>query len=199
MFKKEIIWREILYQTLEKKQNKFQQKEIAQKYDFSLSTVNNALKIPRRIGAVKVTGRFFLLENPEKMLYLWGTFRNLEKDIVYQTFIEKSPKEIENLMPPKIVYGAYSAYLKIFQEAPADYDKVYIYAAENALKELKKRFPKSKSPANLFVLEADKFLKCYGEKTTLAQTFVDIWNLTDWYAQDFYKDFKERISTLISG
>lgn len=198
MFKKEIIWREILYQTLEKKQNKFQQKEIAEKLNFSLSTVNNALKIPRKSGVIKVTGRFFILENPEKMLYLWATFRNLEKDIIYQTYIEKSPKEIESLMPPRIVYGAYSAYLKIFNQAPADYDKVYIYADEKILPEIKKRFPKSKSPANLIIFKADEFLKNYGEKTTLSQTFVDIWNLTDWYAQDFYKDFKEKLNAILA-
>lgn len=199
MFKKEIIWREILYQTLEKKQNKFQQKKIAEKFKFSLSTVNNALRIPRKTGAVKVSGRFFILENPEKMLYLWATFRNLEKDIIYQTYVEKSPKEIESLMPSKIIYGGYSAYLKIFNEAPADYNKVYIYANEKILPEIKKRFPESKAPANLIVFKADEFLKDYGEKTILSQTFVDIWNLTDWYAQDFYNDFKDKLSALISG
>lgn len=193
MFKKEIIWREILFQALEKGKNRFQQKELAQGLGFSLSTVNNALRIPRRLGAVKVTGRFFVLENPEKMLYLWATLRNLEKDIIYQTYVKKSAKEIESLMPPKIVYGAYSAYLKIFQEAPADYDKIYIYVLEGNLPELKKRFPASKKLANLIVLKADKFLKNYGAKTTLAQTFVDIWNLTDWYAHDFYNAFKEKL------
>lgn len=198
MLKKEIVWREILYQTLEKKQNKFQQKKIAQKFQFSLSTVNNALKIPRRLGAVKVTGRFFVLENPEKMLYLWATFRNLEKDIIYQTFLENSVKEIENSMPPQIVYGAYSAYLKIFNEAPADYDKIYIYAEEKSLPELKKRFPENERAANLIVLKADQFLRSYGAKTTLAQTFIDIWNLKDWYAQDFYKNFKEKLNAILA-
>jgi len=199
MLKKEIIWREILYQTMARKRGKFQQKELAQKFKFSLSTVNNALKIPRKSGAAKVTGRFFILENPEKMLYLWATFRNLEKDIIYQTYVEKSPKEIENLMPPKIIYGGYSAYLKLFNEAPADYDKIYIYSDESILEEIKKRFPKSKFPANLIILKADKFLKIYGgTTTTIAQTFADIWNLTDWYAQDFYKDFREKINAVLA-
>lgn len=196
MLKKEIIWRELLYQVLEKKHNKFQQKDIAQKFKFSLSTVNNALKVPRRLAAVKVTGRFFIAQNPEKLLYLWATFRNLEKDTLYKTYVNTSPKEIESTVPPKTVYGAYSAYVKLFNEAPADYDKVYIYVQEKALPELKKRFPESKKPANLFVLKADKFLKNYGPTTTLAQTFVDIWNLSDWYAQDFYRDFKRKHAIL---
>ena len=35
MTKKEIIWREILYQTIENKKFEFTQKELAQKYGFS--------------------------------------------------------------------------------------------------------------------------------------------------------------------
>ena len=86
MLKKEIIWREILYQKIEKKKGKFQQKELAEKFKFSLSTIHNALKIPRKTGAVRVTGRFFVLENPEKMLYLWATFRKFNKDIFIKLF-----------------------------------------------------------------------------------------------------------------
>ena len=52
MTKKEIIWREILFQAIEKKKFEFTQKELAQKYSFSLSTVFNALKIPRNANAV---------------------------------------------------------------------------------------------------------------------------------------------------
>jgi len=198
MLKKEIIWREILYQSLEKKQNRFQQKELAQKFGFSLSTVNNALKIPKKSGVIRTTARYFILENPEKMLYLWAVFRNLKKDIIYQTIIEKSPQEIEGLMPPQVIFGAYSAYLKIFNQAPADYDKVYVYLEKKYLSKIKERFPERKGVPNLVVLEADKFLKNYGKITPLPQTFVDIWNLDEWYAQDFYKDFKERINAILA-
>jgi hypothetical protein len=53
MTKKEIIWREILFQAIENKKFEFTQKELAQKYRFSLSTVFNALKVPREAGAVE--------------------------------------------------------------------------------------------------------------------------------------------------
>ncbi len=198
MFKKEIIWREILYQKIEKKKGKFQQKELAEKFKFSLSTIHNALKIPRKTGAVRVTGRFFVLENPEKMLYLWATFRELKKDIIYQTFSNKSAKEVEALMPEKVIFGAYSSYIEKFHFAPADYDKVYVYIAKNYLPDFKKRFPFKKGEPNIIVLEADKFLKKYGRITPICQTFVDIWNLPEWYAQDFYKEFKEKLCSIIT-
>ncbi len=197
MLKKEIIWRELLYQTIEKKKNKFQQKEIAKKFGFSLSTVNGALKVPRKTGAVRVTGRFFVLINPEKMLYLWATFRNLEKDIVYKTYFEGAPKEIESLMPSEAIFGAYSAYTKKFKIAPADYDKIYVYLRKEHLEKFKKRFPFKKGEPNVFVLEADKFLSKHGGIAPIALTFVDIWNLKDWYDQDFYKDFQRKLISVL--
>ncbi len=193
MTKKEIIWREILYQAIEQKSRQMTQKELAAKFGFSLSTVFNALKAPRQIGAIKVTGRNFQIIDLEKFLYLWATARNFKKDIIYQTRVEEPVLTIEGLMPPSIIFGAYSAYRLKFQEAPADYDRVYIYASD--LAEIKKRFPVSsaKSYPNFIILKADPFLKNYSQTTTFAQTFVDLWNLPEWYAKDFQEALKQRI------
>jgi hypothetical protein len=193
MSKKEIIWREILYQAIEQKNRQMTQKDLAAKFGFSLSTVFNALKAPRQIEAIKVTGRNFQIIDTEKFLYLWATARNFKKDIIYQTRVEKSVLTIEGLMPPSVIFGAYSAYRLKFQEAPADYDKVYVYTSD--LEEIKKRFPAASAKAypNLIVLKSDQFLKNYGQTTILAQTFVDLWNLSEWYAKDFQEALKQRI------
>lgn len=194
MSKKEIIWREILYQAIEQKNRQMTQKELAAKFRFSLSTVFNAIKAPRRIGAIKVSGRNFQVIDVEKFLYLWATARNFKKDIIYQTRVEEPVLTIEGLMPPSIIFGAYSAYRLKFQEAPADYDRIYVYASD--LEEVKKRFPpigKKKNYTNLIVLRADKFLENYGKTTTLAQTFVDLWNLPEWYVKDFQEALKNKI------
>lgn len=195
MSKKEIIWRHILDRVLSAEQIQFQQKEIARHFGYSLSTVFNALKIPRETGAIKVTGRFFVVENAEKLLYLWATFRRLQSDIIYATRVEKNASAIESLMPPKIIYGAYSAYAKLFGDTPADYDKVFVYADENAVKEIKNRFPPKTGQANLFALSADSELKKISAKgiTPVPQIFVDIWNTSDWYAKDFIQAIREKI------
>ncbi len=192
MSKKEIIWREILYQALEQKNRLMTQKDLAAKFGFSLSTVFNALKAPRQIDAIKVSGRDFKIADVEKFLYLWATARNLKKDIIYQTRADLPVVEIEGQMPPAIIYAAYSAYRLKFKEAPADYDKVYVYASN--CDEVKKRFPPVKTKSsNLFVLKADDFLKNYGPTTSLAQIFVDLWNISDWYAKDFLGGLKDKI------
>jgi len=191
MKKKDLILREILNQALEEKGKEFTQKELASKFKVSLSTVFNALKGPRKIGAIKVTGRNFSVINLEKLLYFWGTIRDLSKDVIYETHVDGSAPEIESLMPPGVIFTAYSAYVRHFKIPPADYDKVYIYF--DNLKEIKRRFPKRKGYINLIVLKPDPYLKKYGSIAPLSQMFADLWNLSDWYAKEFIEDLKEKI------
>ncbi|MBU0619601.1 MAG: hypothetical protein V1768_00455 [Patescibacteria group bacterium] len=204
MTKKEIIWREILHQAIQNKKTQFTtldsknlmwftQKGLAEKFGFSLSTVFNALKVPRSTGAIDVKGRGFIIRDKEKFLQIWATFRNLEKDIIYKTHSNFSSAEIEGSMPPKIIYGAFSAFVKKFKQTPADYDKVYIYADQKELKEIQKRFPKKNGYENLIVLKKDSYLSQYGQITPIVQTFVDLWNLQEWYAKEFLNALKEKI------
>lgn len=192
MKKNEIIWREILSQFLEKKVNKFTQKSLKEKFNFSLSTVFNALKPLREIQAIEVKARYFTIRNFESFLYFWASQRRLKKDLIYSTRLEKNVLQIESEVPPGAIYAAYSAFRQKYKDVPADYQNVYIYADE--LNEIQKRFPKSnKSNPNLIVLKLDKWLKTYGGITPLVQTFVDIWNLPEWYAKDFLRSLKEKM------
>ena len=194
MTKKEIIWREILFSALKKNKTNFTQKELAEKYGFSLSTVFNALKISRSSGIIQAGGRGFNILDSEKFLYLWATLRKMEKDIFYKTRIEKPMRQIEGEMPPEVIFGAFSAYVKKYKDAPADYDKVYIYAQKSRLAEIKKRFPAQKGRENLIVLLADPWLKAFGHGITPdCQTFVDLWNISDWFAKDFLEALKQKL------
>lgn len=193
MSKKELIWLEILSQAIDNKTFDFTQKEMAGKFGISLSTVFNALKIPRQLGAVKVTGRNFSLVDAEKLLYLWATQRNFNKEIIYETYSPLGPKENEGLMPAGIIFAAYSAYAHKYDDAPADYGKVYVYAGPEELAEIKKRFPARKGNPNVFVLKKDELAGKYKLADSDARTFCDLWNLPDWYAKEFLKKLKEKI------
>ena len=192
MTKKEIIWREILFQAIENKKFEFTQKELSQKYGFSLSTIFNALKIPREANIIEGK-RGLRVQDIEKLLYLWATFRKIKKDIIYQTAVKKGVFEIEGEMTPNVIFAAYTAFLKKYKIAPADYDKVYVYLEEKNLKEVKNRFPPQKGYQNLIVLKADPWLRNFGQLTPDCQTFVDLWNLPEWYAKDFLNALKEKI------
>lgn len=189
MFKKEIIWREILYQAIEKNNKAATQKELAEKFKFSLSTVFHSLKTPRAIGALEV-GKFGIrVRDQEKLITLWATIRKFNKDIVYKTFSPHTALETEKLMPGGVIWGAYSACRLRRPDAAltAGYDIVYVYAPSSILEEIKKRFPPSKKESNIIVLNPDPYMHAYGSLATIAQTLVDLWNLREWYADEFYR------------
>lgn len=196
MKKIEIIWRELLFQAIENKLRQFQQKKLAEQLGVSTSTIFQALKAPRAMGAVRVTGRFFILEDPEKLLYHWASVRNLKKEILFAGSVRLPVLEIEGLMPPDIIFACYSAARYILKEVPADYDTVYVYS--ETADSLRERFSFTKGRANMVILKQDPLLGSYGQRTTLAQTFVDLWNLSDWQAKEFTKALKEEIDGLLS-
>lgn len=89
-------------------------------------------------------------------------------------------------MPDTVIFAAYSAFKFRFKKVPADYSEVYIYAE----KEWKERFPERNGPSNVIFLKKDKILEKYGKMTTIAQTFVDLWNINTWYAQEFVNNLE---------
>ena len=196
MLKKEIIWREILVQARVNKKTKFTQQELAQKFNFSLSTVFNALKVPRQNHSLKVTGRFFILENYQKLLYLWATEHSLKREIISEGIAKKEIKELEAEVPAEAVFGLYSAYKFIYQETPADYDHLYLYLDSKDFKKITQRLNilfTTNSP-NVFLLAKDPWLLDYGKVMPPEQIFVDIWNSGEWYAKDFLKSLEEKLN-----
>lgn len=196
MVKKEIIWREILVQARVNKKIKFTQQELAQKFGFSLSTVFNALKVPRQNHSLKVTGRFFILENYKKLLYLWATERSLKRDIIFEGLVNKDINELEAEVPADVVFGLYSAYKFLYHETPADYDHLYLYLNSTEIKKLQHYLNISAAgfASNVFLLTKDPWLLDYGKVIPPEQIFVDIWNSSEWYAKDFLKSLEEKLN-----
>ncbi|MBM3199886.1 winged helix-turn-helix domain-containing protein [Candidatus Woesearchaeota archaeon] len=188
----ELVYREILFQAMEKKNRSLTQLELSKKLSMSLSTVNHAVKPLRKMNAVRIKLRSMEITDPKKILYYWASIRNMEKDITYKTYADMPVRNIENNMPDNIVFAAYSAYKLRFKDVPADYSEVYVYGEG-----LEKRFPASSKTPNLFVMKKDPFIESYGKTTTLAQTFVDLWNVKEWYAKDFLKAMEEKINGIL--
>jgi len=178
----EEVYRELLNQ----KNRELTQSELARTLNISLSIVNLALKPLKRMNAVKVKQRGFVVTDAKKILYYWASIRNIDKDVIYKTRAEKQVRKIEAEMPSDTIYGAYSAYKFMFKDVPADYSEVYVYS-ENAT-EIEKRFPKNDKTPNLFVIKKDTNMK----KMTEAQLFVDLWNIREWYAKEFIKEFEKK-------
>jgi len=194
MKKIEAIYREILYRAIERKEFNLTQSELSKKLHTSLSIVNLAARKLNSLGAIKIQQRSFHVLDIKKIIYLWASIRNLEKDILFKTRIDAPVREIERILPD-IFYTAYTAYKFRFNDVPADYSEVYVYADEKELDAIKKRIFRlkhSEKNPNLFVLRKDSSLNLY-DKIPLAQIFVDLWNLKEWYAKDFINSLENKI------
>src|SRR3989338_390641 len=193
MKKIEFVYREILFQAIEKKQRRLTQSLLSKELKMSLSMVNHALVPLRKMNAIDVKQRGFDVIDAKKILYYWASIRDLEKDIIYKTRVEMPVYKIENSMPDDVIYGGYSAYKFKFKDVPADYSEVYVYGDIS----IKERFPQSKKLPNLFILKKDTLMAKYGKTAIIAQIFVDIWNLKEWYARDFLKALEEKINGIL--
>lgn len=193
MKKTEIIYREILFDVIENKRNRFTQLELSKKLNVSLSTVNNALRPLDKIGGISIEKRFFSIKDLEKILIFWTTKRNLDKDIIYKTRVDMPISDIEKNLPSKVIYTAYSAYKFKFNDVPADYSEVIVYADD--AEDIQVRFPFKKEHANLIVLKKDKEIHRLAKNNIapLAQIYVDLWNLGTWYAKEFLKELEQKI------
>lgn len=193
MKKIELVYREILYNAMEKNNKTLTQSYLANVLKISLSTVNLALKPLANMNAVKIKKMGFDIIDIRKILYYWASKRNIEKDITYKTRVEEPVKEIEKQMPNNIVFTAYSAYKFKFKDVPADYSEIYIYGDEN----IKKRFKENNKIPNLFILKKDNVIEKYGKTVTIANLFVDLWNLKQWYAKDFLNALEAKIGRVL--
>lgn len=136
------------------------------------------------MGAVKINSKNFEIINIKKILYYWASIRNLQKDIIYKIRVDKNVTEIEKNMPPSALFTAYSYYKFKFNDVPADYSEIYVYCSKE---EIKKRFKEIKGTPNLFILKKDS------NKVTLANLFVDLWNLKEWYAKEYLQALENKL------
>lgn len=189
MKKIELVYNYILEQALEKKRMNMTQAEIAAALNASLSIVNSAVSHLKKMNGVRVKLRSFDVVDIKKILYYWASARNVDKDVIYATRAELPVSEIEKTMPSDIIYAACTAYKLRFRDVPADYSEVYVYGDAE---KVRKRFPPSRSRPNLFVLAAGP------EKMTIANIFVDLWNMKEWYAKEFLIALERRINGILA-
>jgi len=190
MFKIEYIWRELLDRVIEERNPDFTITELSKKYSLSTSVVNHALIPLRNLNIVKINKTLSKVVDWERLLFFWATRRNLKKDIIYSTFSPLPVYDREGLMPSEVISTGFTSFRYLLNKTPADYDHIYFYS--NKIEKITKRFPNNKRPSNIFILRPDPYL-LKSKKLGLAQLFVDLWNLPEWYAREFQLETLTRI------
>lgn len=182
--KGEVVYRELLKGVYEDKIVQFTVRGLSKSTGVPASTVSHSLKPLKEMGAVEVHDRGLLVKNPRKVLLFWASVRRLPSLLVFRKSLKMEVEEIEGMVPPGSIFTAFTAFKHRFNSAPADYSEVYVYGDEN---DFHARFGPSSSQrerCNLIVLKTDPHLKKLGI-ATLAQIYVDLWNIPAWYAQAF--------------
>ena len=157
-----------------------------------MDTVNRVVKKLDQFRCIEKKPFGFRVTNAKKILTYWAGTRNLARDVTYSTYSPDSVEEMEREFS-RGVFTAYSGYKLKFKEIPVHYEEVYVYAdAEEA----RRRFPESRAlKQNLFVLSPDPHLDRLGEKgsVTLAQLYVDLWQIGGVTADRFLLELERRI------
>lgn len=197
MKKIEIVWNQLLYSSLENRQTRFQIQELASNLKISTSTVHHGLIKLKQMGAVKVGGNGGEILDTEKILMHWANQRRMSSDIEFEKSVKTGVLETEGLLPSGSILGAYSAVRHWFEEAPADYQTVYVYHKDPKL--VQARFKGNEGNATLLVgLRLEEKLATRPETTSLGHTFVDLWNIKDWMAKEFIKRIREEMDEVLS-
>lgn len=193
--KKERVYRQILFEAIEKNVKEFKQLELSKNCNLSLSTVNLALKPLERMNAIEKKRFGFTIIDLKKILLFWASIRNLEKDIIYQTYLDEDVEKIESEVPANSIFTAYSAFKLKFKKIPSEYSEVVVYGKRE---DFEKRFGREnrKFKPNLIVLDLDEHLMKF-KLPPLAQIYVDLWNLKSWYAKEFLKKLEEILSGIL--
>lgn len=146
---------------------------------------------------MQIGGRGGQVIDYEKILMHWANQRRLGKDVVFRQKLTGSVVEIEGLLPPGSILGAYSAVRHWFGEALADYSTVYVYHPQP--QSVVRRFEgQNGRETELVCLKLMPKIPLRKETTTLAHTFVDLWGLSDWMAKDFINRIKEEIEKTLA-
>jgi hypothetical protein len=196
---KEVVIREIACEYLEGGRN-FTQLMLSRQLNLSLSLVNSAVRALSEISSVRVAQRGFEVISLNRLLLYWATHRQLSRDIVFTTRVALPVRDLERSMPDEIAFTGYTAYRFLYDEAPADYSEVYVYATVEGTSEIRRRFEPNGKVPNLTVMKADPNMEDAIRNHRLnkssvcpAQLFVDLWNMKEWYARDYTDSLSRRL------
>jgi len=194
-----LLKKERVYRELAERGGAITQRELASKCGVSLNLVNSTIRELRRVGAVAVYPMRLRVLDQAKIVYLWGSQRDLERDISLTYAIGLPVHEIEKNMPGNVVFTAFSGWRLKTGRAPFDYKRVYVYARPQdkpILERLLSTLPRTRGDPNTFVMLVDDphlFALSTNQVAPVSQLFVDIYAMPSTPVTDgFLKDILDK-------
>jgi hypothetical protein len=200
VWKFERIYRELLLTSL-RQASPLHQEEIASNCKASLGLVNKTIKKLTTANAVEATRTGVRVLSPARLLNLWATERNLNKD-VWQAFRLDPIPEAERDLPKDTLLTAFSAWFKTSGRKPAEYDRLYFYVTDkenfNQWLNFRKQKTRTTNP-NIFALFVNDDHLIQTSKKGIActpQIYVDIYSINGPEAAPYLHDITTELPNL---
>jgi len=195
MYKFESIYRQLLLSSM-MGTDRVTQEELARRCNVSLGLVNKTIRKLSLTLAVEATSQGVRVLSPGRVLNLWATERNVDKDLL-DSFRLDDLRETERSLPSGVVMTAFSAWKSLSGKAPAEYDRLYFYVIDQARFKDWVRFrePQRRSTnPNIFALiTGDKHLTetAVNSVACVPQVYVDIYSVDGPPATPYLRDIIE--------
>lgn len=128
MRKFERIYRELLLSSL-REVSLVRQENISSECAVSIGLVNKTVKKLEEAMAVEATRKGVRMLSPARLLNLWATERDLNRD-VWRMFRLDHVMDVERDSPRGALMTGFSGWVMASRRMPADYDRVYFYVTD---------------------------------------------------------------------
>jgi hypothetical protein len=186
-----VVWRHLLEEARAGRRSQPSLSQVAADLGLGISTVHKALVQPVEIEAVRVSrlGGLEILD-PYRLLLMFAGARRLQRDVVAHARVPFDAPAIETLAAAdsRMIIGGFGAVVSHVGANPiAMYTTVLLYGDPEFLEDL----PIADGDVDgtdVLIAEPDRWLSSYGNVTTFAQAFADLFRLPGWQAARFIEE-----------
>jgi hypothetical protein len=184
-----VVWRHLLEEARTGHRSQPSISQVALDLDLGISTVHKALTQPAEIEAVRVSrlGGLEVLD-PYRLLVMFAGARRLQRDVLATAQVTIDAPAVEALAAAddRMVVGGFGAVVSHVGSNPiAMYNTALLYGDPDFFAQL----PVTEGEGTqVLIAEPDRWLGRYGNVTTFAQAFADLFCLPGWQAARFIEE-----------
>jgi len=188
----EVVWRHLLAGASEGRRRWSSLGAVASELDLGVSTVHRSLMHPAEIGAVgTLAGGGVQVLDPYRLLVLFAAHRHVQREIVARHRVALGVEQLEReVLDAGGILGAFGAVVAhLGVNRIADYSTVVVYANARRGDGLPAG---GQADVELLTVAPDRWIDRYGEVTTLAHAYADLFCLPGWQAARFVSELDPR-------
>lgn len=188
----EVVWRHLLAGAAEGRRRWASLGALADELGLGVSTVHRSLAHPAEIEAVAtLRGGGLQLLDPYRLLLLFAAHRRVQREVIARRRVALPVEGVEQaILEAGGVLGAFSAIVwHLGENRIADYSTVVAYGTAALAGGLPVG---GAGDVELLIAVGDRWLSRYGQHTTPAHAYADLFALPGWQAARFVEELDPR-------